>query len=178
MPRVSKPSSSEKSTAQRLLGLFKELTVTLGILVIVMTLLGQFRAPDLPEQAPSFTLFDLQGKLVSLEAYRGKPVVLNFWATWCGPCKMEIPSFSKFAVNIPNIPVLGIAIDGTSGQLRQARKSLGIKYRVLIGSNSVQEAYDVDSVPTTIIIAPDGKIVSAHTGIMMGPQLAWATRHW
>jgi len=178
MPRETKNISPEKSIAWRVLGLLKELAVALGIIVISMTIFGHLRAPDLPDQAPDFTLRDLQGNLVSLEAYRGKPVVLNFWATWCGPCKIEIPSFSKFAANNPNIPVLGIAIDGTADELRQARKNLDINYRILMGSNSVQDAYGVESVPTTIIVAPDGKVSSAHAGIMMGPQLEWATRHW
>ena len=137
---------------------------------------GWLRAPDLPDQAPDFTLAALDGSTVTLSDLRGQTVVLNFWATWCGPCRVEIPAFSAFAQDHPEVPVLGIAVDGTPAELRQAAAKLGIDYPVLVADGAVQAAYQVETLPTTVVINPDGSVRTAHAGIMPGPQLRWAAR--
>ncbi|MEE2786547.1 MAG: TlpA disulfide reductase family protein [Myxococcota bacterium] len=134
---------------------------------------GRWRAPDLPAIAPDFTLQDLDGDIIRLANLRGRPVILNFWATWCGPCRFEIPSFSSFSRAHPEVVVLGVAVDGTVKTLTSAVKDLGINYPVLRGHQEVQSAYGVQTLPTTVMIGPDGRIVSAHTGIMFRPQLEW-----
>ena len=134
------------------------------------------RTPNLPDQAPEWSLKNLQGEVVSLKDFRGKTVVLNFWATWCGPCKMEIPTFSEFAQENPDIPVLGIAVDGSPELLRRASKKLNIMYPVLIADEDVQSNYKVRNLPTTVIVDPTGKVKDVHVGVMFGPQLKWATR--
>lgn len=142
----------------------------------MQTALGHLRAPDLPSEAPPFSLPDLDGSLVGLEDFAGQTVVLNFWATWCGPCRLEIPSFSKFATQNPNIPVLGIAIDGEVEQLRAARDNLGISYPILRADVKTLEAYGVSGVPTTVVVRGDGKVRGAHVGPLFRPQLWWMTR--
>jgi len=155
------------------------LVTLLGWLLVAVAIwigMGVLRAPDLPEQAPEFTLQDLDGIEVSLSDFRGQTVVVNFWATWCGPCRMEIPSFSSFAQSNPDVVVLGIAVDGSAAQLRRAKAQLGIEYQVLVADASVQHDYGVKSLPTTVIVDADGAIRSAYSGIMLLPQLSWATR--
>ena len=137
---------------------------------------GVWRAPDLPEYAPDWSLTDLDGTQYSLSELRGQTIVLNFWAEWCGPCKMEIPTFSDFAEDNPDILVLGAAVDGTEGSLKRAVKKLDIRYPVVRVSKDIQNAYGVETLPTTVIIDGEGKITSAHVGIMLGPQLAWAAK--
>ena len=151
--------------------------VVFGVLVVLLqTLLGWWRAPDLPEQAPAFTLSDLDGRTVRLEDFAGRTVVLNFWATWCGPCRLEIPSFSRFAKTHGDIVVLGVAVDGEVETLRRARHDLGITYPVLRADRATLAAYDVTSLPTTVVVRGDGSIRSAHAGMLFGPQLWWLTR--
>jgi len=150
--------------------------LTLLAIAAIWITVGAMRAPALPEAAPDFTLRSTDGDVVALSALQGQTVVLNFWATWCGPCRAEIPAFSKFARNNPNIPVYGIAVDGTVGQLRSAQERLGIDYPVLVADEQVQQDYGVSTIPTTVVVGPDGSVAAAHAGIMLRPQLWWATR--
>jgi thiol-disulfide isomerase/thioredoxin len=148
------------------------------VVALLFHLIGLWRAPDLPKEAPGFVLQDLDGEPVALDSFKGRPVVLNFWATWCGPCRTEIPSFVEFAEENPDIVVLGVAVDGSSSELKAAAKQLGITYPVLLATQEIKTAYGVSTLPTTVVIDPEGEVSTAHTGMMFGPQLAWATRSW
>lgn len=150
--------------------------LAIGLTVLGFWLLSAWRAPDLPEHAPAWELLDLNGDRVRLEDFRGKTVVLNFWATWCRPCLMEIPSFSEFAIENPDIAVLGIAVDGSPASLREFATKIDMTYPVLLGTSEVQQTYGVDTLPTTVTVAPDGKVADVHVGVMLKPQLEWATR--
>ncbi len=170
------PDDSDESAPEGWWGTIRSWLLPLLLIPVVFQLSGWLRAPSLPDQAPEFNLAGLDGNEVALADFRGQTVVLNFWATWCGPCRFEIPSFSRFARNNPDIPVLGIAADGSPGQLKAAKKSMGIDYPVLIGDRATLNAYGVSVFPTTVVVGPDGEVVSAHAGLMWGPQLWWATR--
>ena len=146
------------------------------LIVVLQTGLGRLRAPSLPPDAPDFHLLDLEGRTIALADFAGQTVVLNFWATWCGPCRMEIPSFSKFARQNPQIPVLGIAIDGAPEELRSAREKLGISYPVLRADAQTLEAYGISGVPTTVVVGGNGQVRSAHVGPLFRPHLWWMTR--
>jgi len=127
--------------------------------------------PQLPEIAPVFDLRDLDGNPVRLEALRGAPVVLNFWATWCGPCIREIPEFSRYARENPDVVVLGMAMENDAGLLRRARKRLGIAYPIVPADSETIDAYDISTLPTTIVVDADGRVSSVHVGAMTGRQL-------
>ena len=127
-------------------------------------------SPDLPEEAPGFVLQDLEGNSVALDDFQGRPVVLNFWATWCGPCQIEIPSFSQFADDNPDVVVLGVAMDGSPEELTRAAQEMGIRYPVVLANPEIKEAYGVTTLPTTVIIDPAGEVHSAHTGMMLVPN--------
>lgn len=127
--------------------------------------------------APDFALRATDGSTVRLSELRGRKVVVNFWATWCGPCRLELPSFASFSRANPDVVVLGVAVDsGTPAQLAAARKNLDIPYAVLINDGRVDDLYGVSSLPTTFIIDEQGRIRDAQVGPMFGPQLSWATR--
>jgi thiol-disulfide isomerase/thioredoxin len=131
---------------------------------------------DASGKAPDFTLPDTSGAAVQLSSLRGKPVVLNFWATWCGPCRVELPSFAAFAQSHPEIPVLGIAVEsGDAVRLAAAKRALGIPYPVLIADTQVVRDYAITSFPTTVILDADGRIRRSQTGIVFGWQLSLFT---
>lgn len=147
---------------------------TLLIGLALMQLVGWLRAPDLPEQAPDFALTGLNGEVVRLSELRGQTVVLNFWATWCGPCRAEIPSFTRFAAAHPEVPVFGIATEGGAAELTGAKARLGIGYPVLMADQATLKAYKINTLPTTVVVGPDGRVKSAHAGILTDPQLRLA----
>jgi thiol-disulfide isomerase/thioredoxin len=144
--------------------------------IVAMQVVGWLRAPALPDLAPDFTLRDLDGESVQLSALRGQPVVVNFWATWCGPCRIEAPAFSRFANAHPEFAVLGVAADGPASKLRKSAEEIGIDYRVLQGDRATLRAYGVDTFPTTVVVASDGRVHASHTGMLLDPQLWWLTR--
>ena len=149
--------------------------LSIGIAVLVYLAIGWFRAPSLPDEAPDFTLKNLEGQEVSLSDYRGQWVVLNFWATWCGPCRTEIPAFSTFADENPDVVVLGVATDGDASTLKPAAEELGITYPVLVDNQGIRASlYQVNTLPTTVVVGPEGTVETVHVGIMMGWQLALA----
>lgn len=121
------------------------------------------------EMAKPFTLTNLQGEKVSMAELRGKVVFLNIWATWCGPCREEMPSMEKLYERMRNKPgfvMLAVSQD-TSGRQTVADyvKKHGYHFEVLLDpDNKVAEAYGITGVPETFIIGRNGRIVAHHAG--------------
>ena len=119
--------------------------------------------------APNFTLQTLDGKDVSLADFRGKAVVVNFWATWCGPCKIETP----WLVELQNqygsqgLQVVGVAMDDSGkDEIAKFAKDMGVNYPVLLGKESVGDAYGgVPALPESFFVGRDGKIVDRILGL-------------
>src|SRR5438094_8956212 len=131
---------------------------------------GATRQPDIKGQvAPDFTLESLDGKPVSLSDFRGKAVLVNFWATWCQPCKIEMPWFEEMQQQYgPNgFQVLGIAMDDASKEdIAKFAKEMGVNYPILIGKEAVGDAYGgVSFMPQTFFIGRDGKVVDKILGL-------------
>jgi cytochrome c biogenesis protein CcmG/thiol:disulfide interchange protein DsbE len=147
--------------------------VTLIMVLIVSFAIGTLRAPDLPERAPEFSAHTLAGEPVTLAALKGQPVVLNFWATWCGPCRFEVPAISRFTKRHPDIAVWGVAVE-PAPRIRQAIDELEIDYPIILGDSELLATYGVTTFPTTIFIDREGHIHSAHVGALWDPQLELA----
>lgn len=119
--------------------------------------------------APDFTLKDLTGKNISLSDYRGKVVLLEFWATWCPPCKAALPAL--LALNKKYEPkgftVIGLSIDtdsDVSEKLRQFSALHTITYPILLADEETQKKYNIVSIPTSFLIGKDGKVIDIYRG--------------
>jgi peroxiredoxin len=119
--------------------------------------------------APDFTLKDADGKTVHLSQYRGKVVLLDFWATWCDPCRLEIPWFIDLQRKNKDrgFEVLGVSMDDEGWEVvKPFMKSVGMNYRVVIGNDETTQMYGgVDSLPSTFLIDRQGKIAAIHIGL-------------
>jgi peroxiredoxin len=119
--------------------------------------------------APDFTLKDADGKTVHLSEYRGKVVLLDFWATWCDPCRLEIPWFIDLQRKNKDrgFEVLGVSMDDEGWEVvKPFMKSVGMNYRVVIGNDETTQVYGgVDSLPSTFLIDRQGKIAAIHIGL-------------
>jgi peroxiredoxin len=119
--------------------------------------------------APTFTLKDLDGKKVTLAQFRGHPVVVNFWATWCGPCKLEMPWFEEMnqKYKAQGLVILGLSQDsGTSvDEIAKAVKKIGVTYSILQPDESVPKLYGgVDYLPETFYVDTKGNVVEETAG--------------
>lgn len=118
-----------------------------------------------------FTLKDMDGKEVSLASFKdqGKVVLLNFWATWCGPCKAEIPGFVELQNKYKNdLIVVGYSVDDTAEKARPFIEKYKMNYPVLLGlgREDVQDAYGpIWGIPASFLISKDGKVCKRHMGI-------------
>lgn len=116
-----------------------------------------------------FVLPDLDGNQVPLSSFKGKVVLLNFWATWCGPCKAEIPIFVELQAQYrDDLVIVGFSVDDTAEQARAFANDFKINYPVLLGlgHDEVQEAYGpIWGIPTSFLISRDGQVCKKHMGI-------------
>jgi peroxiredoxin len=116
--------------------------------------------------APAFTLTDINGGTVSLSDFKGKVVILDFWATWCPPCKREIPDFitlqSEYASK--GLQIVGIALDQPD-KVRAFAQQNGMNYPVLLGTDQISALYGgIEGIPTTFILDKNGNIVNRFEG--------------
>jgi peroxiredoxin len=123
-----------------------------------------------PTPAPDFELKTLDGKSVKLSSLRGKAVLLNFWATWCGPCKIETPWIVDFSkqYQAQGLEVVGVSMDDTGSRDDIAKfvKEMGIPYTIVQGTEAVGDAYGgVNNLPETYYIDRNGNIVDTVIGI-------------
>ena len=121
-------------------------------------------------RAPDFTLTDANNRQVSLSDFKGKVVVLNFWATWCGPCKVEIPWFEEFQkeYGARGFTVLGVSMDDAGWKaINPFAAAAKINYPIVLGNEKVNMLYGgIDALPTTMIIGRDGSVAYVHAGLI------------
>ena len=119
--------------------------------------------------APDFELPELDGKKLKLSDLRGKAVLLNFWATYCGPCKIEMPWFVELQKEYgpQGFEIVGVAMDDASTEdIAKFAKEMGVNYPILLGQESVGESYGgVSVLPTTFFLDRDGKLIAREFGL-------------
>ncbi|MGA7858372.1 MAG: TlpA disulfide reductase family protein [Terracidiphilus sp.] len=143
--------------------------------------MSQYNSPLMNKPAPDFTLQDLHGKEVSLDSYKGKAVLVNFWATWCGPCKIETPWLielrNKYASQ--GFEILGVSTEGDDLQegdkaawakekatIAASVQQMHMPYPVLIDGDSISPSYGgLDALPTSFFVDRGGKVVAVQLGL-------------
>ena len=120
-----------------------------------------YNLPAQGKPAPSFALPDTNGKIVSLQEFKDRPVIVTFWATWCGPCVAESNELNKLARKYKDLVILGLDVDDKPNALRRFLQKRPLSYTVLKAGKSdgpVATSYGVSGIPLTVVIAPDGLV--------------------
>jgi len=125
-------------------------------------------------QAPDFALQDLQGRQVRLSDFRGKAVLLNFWATFCGPCKVEMPWLVELQKQYgpQGFEIVGVALDDSGKEtIEKFAKEMGVNYTILQGQDAVGDAYGAVGLPATYYIDRNGKIIDSALGLVSRSEI-------
>lgn len=135
-------------------------------------------APEtaLPEQRITFTLPDLTGTPRNLDEWRGRPLLVNFWATWCAPCRREIPLLKQAqAAHGDNLQVIGVAVDYVE-EVAAYAETAAFNYPVLVGQEEAMAAAETSGIeflglPFTMVISADGRLIKTHMGELLETHL-------
>lgn len=121
--------------------------------------------------APDFTLRTMGGPNLRLQEQRGQVVLVNFWATWCGPCRQEMPHLNKLydKYRAAGFVLLGVNVDDNSQHAGDVAQKMGLRFPVLLDSDkAVSRLYDLSTMPTTVLIDRDGRVRHVHNGYLAG----------
>ena len=121
--------------------------------------------------APDFTLHVVNGPNLRLKEQRGRVVMVNFWATWCGPCRQEMPQLNRLyeKYKASGFVLLGVNVDDDQRKAAEVAGKLGITFPVLLDTDKVvSKLYDLSTMPSTVIIDRDGKVRFVHRGYLTG----------
>jgi peroxiredoxin len=150
--------------------------LVLAIAAVLITAAGLSAQLAENSPAPAFTLKDLAGKTITLDALRGKVVVLNFWATWCPPCRAEIPDFVEFYKEnkAKGLEIVGVSVDtNTASQVAGFVQQNKIPYPVTMFTQKIVDSYGpIDAIPTTFVIDKTGRVRHVQVGMMDKETLA------
>ncbi len=144
--------------------------------LVVTPLLFNAHAADMNKPAPNFTLKSYEGKNVKLSEYRGKVVLLNFWASWCGPCRQEMPLLQKIHKKYSSLgfAVMGVNVEEDNTKAKGIVKKNKLTFPILFDSqNQVSQLYKVDAMPSTVIIDRSGRVRYIHKGYKPGDEKAY-----
>jgi cytochrome c biogenesis protein CcmG/thiol:disulfide interchange protein DsbE len=128
---------------------------------------------DRPLPMPTLDLVDAEGRAISNASLAGKVVLLNFWATWCGPCREEIPMLAALQTHYGDrLAIVGLSIDESPAEDVQAfAAGLGMNYPIVMSTRALEREFGgITAVPSTFVIDPQGRILQRHLGLLQGPR--------
>ncbi|MCZ6854432.1 MAG: TlpA disulfide reductase family protein [Gammaproteobacteria bacterium] len=134
---------------------------------------SQAQAVGIRDEAPDFTLKSLEGKNLRLQEYRGQVVLINFWASWCGPCRQEMPLLDRLHQRYQDtgFTVLGVNVEGEEKPAREIVDKTKVTFPVLIDKDQrVSDLYDLKAMPSTVVVDRDGVIRYIHLGYKPGDE--------
>ena len=140
-----------------------------AVLALFCLSMSPFKAysAGIGETAPVFSLKDINGNTVTLDSLKGKVVFLDFWATWCGPCKEEFPELDALykKYNKDGLEVVAVSVDKSESNVGEFLKKRPVSFTILTNTKGdVAEAYGLPGMPTAFIIGKDGEIKHRHAG--------------
>lgn len=144
-----------------------------GVALLLAALAIPAAAVTVQEQAPDFTLKSLEGSNLRLEEYRGQVVLINFWASWCGPCRQEMPLLDQLHQRYVDtgFAVLGVNVEGEEGPARKLIDKVPVSFPVLIDEGqTVSELYELQAMPSTVVVDRDGVVRYIHAGYQPGDE--------
>ncbi len=148
------------------------LKFTLNLLVLLALGNGTAMAAVAPQSAaPDFTLRSVSGPNFRLQEQRGRVVLINFWATWCGPCRQEMPHLNRLydKYRAAGFVLLGVNVDEDAHNAADLALKLGLKFPVLLDTDkAVSHLYDLSTMPSTVLIDRDGRVRYVHRGYLAG----------
>jgi peroxiredoxin len=155
---------------------------SISIIALVFFIVAGNAQSSKRQKAPNFALSSQNGKVIELVKLKGKVVLVNFWATWCPPCRAEIPDF----IDVYNIykskgfEIVGIALDEEGWQkVAPFMKEAKINYPIVLGTRTITQAYGgIDGIPTTFIVDKDGYIVEHQVGMLTKTALEKALKKY
>ena len=144
-----------------------------GILFASLMLIGTATAASMQGKAPNFTLKSNTGKNIKLSELRGQVVLLNFWASWCGPCRQEMPLLEKLQQRYSALgfTVLGVNVEEDSSKAKILLKDIPVSFPILFDTqNTVSKQYKVSAMPSTVMIDRNGNMRYLHKGYKPGDE--------
>jgi len=159
----------------------KPISRFLSIALKTMALLAllQFsnvNADNISGAAPNFTLKSNSGKNLKLSEYRGQVVLLNFWASWCAPCRQEMPLLNKIQKRYQPLgfTILGVNVEEDSAAAKKMLRSMRVNFPILFDTHNIaSKAYNVSAMPSTVLIDKDGKMRYLHKGYKPGDEATY-----
>ena len=129
---------------------------------------GAGAAAAAEQSAPDFELPDLNGQPVKLSSFRGRTVIVDFWATWCPPCIFQVPELNKLAAAHPDaVKVIGVAVDVEGAEVVGPWvEEQGVEYTIVIGDEALAREFGAVGFPTLAVVTPAGAIDSLHVGLV------------
>jgi len=121
---------------------------------------------EIGQPAPDFSVEVIDGGTFTLSEMRGRAVIVNFWASWCGPCRTEIPDISAFAEANPDVTIVGVAVQDAEQTAREFAAEIGASYPLALGTTAVEDAYPNLGLPATYVIDENGVVTEIINGIV------------
>lgn len=176
------PSPDAESTPpSTVLQAVRDWVLAIGVALVVFVLVGLGQraftggSHTIEGPAPAFTLATLDDGDIRMSDLAGQVVVLNFWASWCGPCRAEMPDLIRFSQDYPKVRMLGVAVDsGSDVDIARAADRFGIAWPVGPASRSIKSDYGVSVLPTTVVIDGEANLRYRHVGQLVYSDLVSA----
>lgn len=150
---------------------------SLLLLIAAVFMVSQVHAGEVSGKAPDFTLKSNSGKNIKLSEHRGEVVLLNFWASWCGPCRQEMPLLEQLHERYSSygFTVMGVNVEEDSSKAKKMLRDVPVSFPVLFDTqNKASKSYKVSAMPSTVMIDRDGNMRYLHKGYKSGDEQEYA----